>query len=203
MTRINIGIAGYMGSGKSTCVSYLSQWGGVVVDADSVAKEMMNSDAKIRNTLVEHFGPEILSDEAINYTALGSIVFSSLANLKQLNAIVHPPLLNRLQKMITNIKAPLGICDAALIPYWKKEEWFDVLLWIHASREIRFERLLQKGGISSGDLKSRIVLQETLFDKPTGGLWVSVSNEGTREEFKKEIAKNSSLDFTSFSLSKD
>ncbi len=203
MTRINIGIAGYMGSGKSTCVSYLSQCGGVVVDADAIAKEMMNSDAEIKSKLVEHFGTGILSDGTINYTVLGSIAFSSLENLTRLNAIVHPPLLKRLHSIITSKEAPLGICDAALIPYWRIEEWFDVLLWIHASREIRFERLLQKGEVSSEDLKNRIVLQETLFSKPTAGLWVSVSNEGTREEFEKEIAGNSSLDCTSFSFSKD
>lgn len=203
MARINIGIAGYMGSGKSTCVTYLSQGEGVVVDADAIAKEMMNSDAEIKSKLVEHFGIGILSDETINYTVLGNIAFSSLENLTRLNAIVHPQLLKRLQSIITNIKAPLVICDAALIPYWRIEEWFDVLLWIHASREIRFERLLQKGGISSEDLKSRIVFQEALFSTPTAARWISISNEGTREEFEKEIAGNSFFDCTPFSFSKD
>jgi dephospho-CoA kinase len=91
MAPHRIGVAGYMGSGKSTCAAYLSRESGSVIDADSLAKDMMNSSPAIKKRLSESFGNGVVVESRIQFDFLGGVVFSSLQNLKELNSIVHPP----------------------------------------------------------------------------------------------------------------
>jgi dephospho-CoA kinase len=81
----------------------------------------------------------------------------------------------------------LCILDAALIPYWKIEGWFDNVYWIEASEEIRFKRIAEGSSITSEELRKRIDLQRELFAEPAGGGWITIPNEGTTSEFKKII----------------
>lgn len=190
MAPIKIGVAGYMGSGKSTCAGYLSQRGGTVIDADSFAKDVMNSSPTIKKNLSESFGNGVVSEGGILFNVLGKAVFNSLQNLKKLNSIVHPPLLKRLHSKITEYDNKLCILDAALIPYWNIEEWFDTLYWIQASEVTRLKRLTGKTTITPDELKKRLTLQEELFNEPSGGKWITISNEGTISEFKEIIDNN-------------
>ncbi len=198
MAGINIGIAGYMGSGKSTCAGFFSQYDATVINADTVAKEMMDSETAIRKRLRKLFGDTIFNNNTIDYTTLGVFAFESLDTLRQLNAIVHPPLLERLQSICTDSNDALCVCDAALISYWGIEDWFDTLLWVHASRDIRLKRLQRKGTLSTDELVKRIDLQETLFKEPEKGPWIRLLNESTPENFVGEIKTKSTLNFSSY-----
>ena len=191
MAPIKIGIAGYTGSGKSTCAKYLSRKGGTVIDTDSFAKDMMNSNTKIKKRLVKNFGNNVLCGNRILFDVLGKTVFSSLQNLRTLNSIVHPPLLKQLQSKITEYDNTLCIVDAALISYCKIEQWFDILFWIETSKEMQFRRLAGKTTVAPEELKKRINLQRELFTQPKEGKWIAISNEGTLSEFKESIEKNS------------
>lgn len=187
MAPVKIGVAGYMGSGKSTCAGFLSGRGGTVIDADSFAKNMMNSSAAIKKSLSENFGKEVVSGDRIEFSVLGEIVFRSLENLVRLNSIVHPPLLEQLHREITECDRKLCILDAALIPYWHIEEWFDRVYWIQASEDIRLKRLIDKTSLSPEKLKKRLRLQKDLFNEPSGSMWITISNEGTAREIKEII----------------
>ena len=193
MTPIKIGVAGYMGCGKSTSAKYLSRDSGTIIDADSFAKDMMNSNTKIKKKLAKSFGSNVLCENRILFDVLGEIVFSSLQNLRTLNTIVHPPLLKRLHSKITEYDNKLYIVDAALISYWKIEEWFDILFWIETSEEMQLRRLAGKTAVTSEELKKRIKLQRELFVKPKEGKWIAISNEGTLSEFKESIEKKNPM----------
>ncbi len=200
MQPINLGIAGFMGSGKSVCARYLSRTGGTLIEADVVAKEVMNSSTEIRDQLQECFGSTVISNDGIHYAALGSIAFRSSENLSRLNAIVHPPLLDRLQEIYAETEGPVRILDAALIPLWHIEDWFDELLWIHAPKEIRVQRVLDKSSLQEAEVKNRMKLQEELFKEPQGNGWVSIVNDGTISEFETAIAENISDNLSSYIL---
>ncbi len=197
MSRINLGIAGYMGSGKSVCAGYLSRFGGSLIEADAVAKEVMNTDTEIKDRLIAHFGGDIVRDDAIQYTVLGTVAFQSMANLLQLNAIVHPPLLLSLQKVLAETQGQLCIIDAALIPLWHIEDWFDGLLWIDAPAGLRAKRVLKKGVLGEAELQNRMTLQEGLFSEPKGKNWITVKNSGTKSEFETAITETMSDNFSS------
>ena len=75
MALTRIGVAGYMGSGKSTCAKYLSRGGGAVIDADSFAKDMMSSSPTIKKSLSESFGNGVVLEGRILFDVLGGVVF--------------------------------------------------------------------------------------------------------------------------------
>ncbi len=179
-----------MGCGKSTCAKMLARTGCMIIDADQIAKNLMNGDADIREGLVRNFGKAVVAEGAVVFGALGEAVFGSFKNLVTLNGIVHPKLLDLLYKEVSECSAPACILDAALIAHWAIEPWFDVLYWIQASEDIRLGRLIQKGALPAQTLKKRMRLQQKLFAEPQNGKWTVLLNEGTLEEFKEEIEQN-------------
>jgi dephospho-CoA kinase len=176
-----IGIAGYMGSGKSTISEILARLGAVVIDADSAAKELMNADAGIRGQLAAEFGSSIVDGEKLLFHALGNMAFHSLENMTKLNRIVHPALLRELDRRIRQIRNTMLVLDAALISLWKIEGWFDVVCWVDADFDVRFERLALKQNIPAEEIRRRMRLQEQIVKRPCGGRWREVKNNDSKK----------------------
>lgn len=186
-----IGIAGYMGSGKSTCAGLMAgrKAGAAmrVIDADHEAKLMMNGDDSIRERLETAFGGSVVDGNSVRFGQLGKAAFASVEAVRQLNSIVHPPLVKRLRNLVYARTAPC-ILDAALIPMWGIEAWFDRCLWVTASPECRMERTRSRTGLSPEQIRLRMSVQEALFCAPTGPLWIIVENEGSLDELRNRIA---------------
>jgi dephospho-CoA kinase len=190
MNRIKIAIAGYMGSGKTTCSKFLDRLGCVVIDADREAKQLMNQSDEIKDSLTQVFGTDVVVQGEIHYSLLGSIVFNTIGAIEKLNHIVHPPLVKYLQDRIFNIPGKIVALDAALIPLWKIESWFDYRLWIDADFEVRLHRLYNlrsKGGIEMHEYARRMKIQEELFQKPLKDLWDYIPNENSEHAFFEHI----------------
>lgn len=185
MSIKRVGIAGYMGAGKSSCVQFLDTDHTVIINADDEAKLLMQNDKKILDALIEHFGDTIRSENGIDSKSLGKIVFNSFSELLYLNSVVHPPLIKYLKKLLFEKKYESTIeriiLDAAIIPVWNIDSWFDLHIWVDTPREIRFCRLIEKykGNISGEDLRNRMDFQEKLFSPPDEKVWSYVGNAGT------------------------
>lgn len=179
-----IGIAGYMGSGKSACAMRCAEATGMrIINADAEAKLFMKNDSRIRNELVRVFGPSIDKSGSLDFAALGAAAFASPADMQKLNGIVHPRLLRRLRECVFSQPGP-SILDAALIPLWRIEDWFDCCLWVHAPPELRRSRVASKTGMPEAHLRQRMLVQEALMAEPSGPQWVTIANDGTFEELK-------------------
>ena len=116
MALRRVGIAGYMGSGKSTAAGMLAQRGAVIIDADREAKRLMAEESGLRRKILDTFGNSIAEGGGISFRALGTIVFSAKEELLQLNTLVHPPLIERLKGLLEKNGQANCILDAALIP---------------------------------------------------------------------------------------
>ncbi len=192
MTQIKIAIAGYMGSGKTTCSKLLAGLGGVVIDADKEAKLIMNQSDDIKNSLTRTFGPDIVVHGEIHYSLLGNVVFTSIGAIEKLNQIVHPLLLKHINDRILSCSDQIVVLDAALVPLWRIESWFDYRLWIDADFEVRLHRLYNlrsKGSIEIHEYTRRMKLQEELFQKPSKELWEYIPNEDSDHAFSEHIMK--------------
>ncbi|NLP03523.1 MAG: dephospho-CoA kinase [Fibrobacter sp.] len=182
-----IALAGYMGSGKSTVAGILAEAGAYIVDADREAKLLMQSDPEIKMKLNEIFGEQVFKNGSIAFDRLGSIVFGSIEELKKLNAVVHPPLLERLCFLMRHRREPV-VLDAALIPLWHIEDWFDQRVWVSASFDVRLKRLLAKaGGLTEEAIRERMLLQEKLFQSPPEGIWRYIRNESSIKALRSEV----------------
>ena len=104
MKPIIIALAGYMGSGKTTCARFFADAGAMLINADLEAKALMESEPKILQELKAEFGDSILENDKISYSRLGSIVFGSVEPLLKLNSITHPPLLKKLKSSFREIQ---------------------------------------------------------------------------------------------------
>jgi dephospho-CoA kinase len=183
------GIAGYMGSGKTTAASYFSDRGAVVINADHVAKEIMNSNAGIKKQLVSAFGKEIILNGQINFAFLGKVAFGCMEKILALNSIVHPQVLSELKKRICQDHGDnMLMLDAALISFWKIESWFDRLYWIKSSFDNRFKRLTLKHNLPENELCARMKLQEKLVKEPCTKQWETIFNNSTLKQFEMSLS---------------
>lgn len=187
--KFYIGIAGYMGSGKTICSKIISEkYGFKLIDADLEAKKFMNEDKNIISKLVDAFGNEIIDKNKLCFKKLGQIVFNNLQSLRLLNSIVHPPLIEILKTKIFDKNNSKVILDASLIPLWQIEDWFNLRLWIKADVETRIKRILAKGSeLVESEIRKRVIAQMELFKEPPEKMWTYLTNEGSLEEFENKI----------------
>ncbi len=94
-------------------------------------------------------------------------------------------LLRELSRTVQQARESGCILDAALIPHWGIESWFDVLCWVESPFEQRLARLKARSSLAEEEIRKRMCMQQELFSEPSGNAWVRIPNEGTPEELER------------------
>ena len=145
MTRI--GLTGGIGSGKSTVAALLAAHGAVVVDADEIARDVVEPGTPGLVAVVAEFGPDVLSESGtLDRARLAQIVFNDPAALQRLNEIVHPLVGAESQRLISD--APAGavlVYDVPLLVENGLQSGFDSVVVVEAPENVRLERLTARG----------------------------------------------------------
>lgn len=114
--KLIIGVTGGIGSGKSLVCQYIHEFGGKIFFADKIARDLYLTSFKLRKELVKQFGEKILDQrKRISLVKFREIVFSSDANQKRVNRIVHPFVIKEILKKSKSSKSNLLFVEAALI----------------------------------------------------------------------------------------
>jgi|GEM_PF-219052 len=179
MTRV-IGIAGKMGSGKSTVSRWLAQQGFAVIDADAEAHRLYKEDSDLREKLSETFGDSILTPTGVDRARLAAIVFQDEKQLRKLEDIVHPVLQLHLQQLMKSHSSPWVFLEAALLPRWPDftaslDEVWDVV----ASETVRLYRVVHRG-LEESAARDRMASQLNLANIQHSHR-VVIPNEGSAE----------------------
>ena len=164
----------------------LSSPGTRIIDADIEAKRLMTADREMQRRLTEAFGKAIATNNGIDFPLLGKCAFSSAKSLQTLNNIVHPKLVKQLHDLVFSTDAPC-ILDAALIPLWGIDDWFDSCLWIFADPIIREKRILKKATLTSDQVKQRMKTQESIVSAPHGPSWSFLSNDQDADSLRLRL----------------
>jgi dephospho-CoA kinase len=191
MARAIIGIAGYMGAGKSTVGRLLAarRPGAFLIDADHEAKALMAADRTIAGQLAAAFGGSIIKAGTLDFGTLGRTVFSSREKIEKLNAIVHPPLVERLCRILSVSSGRDMVLDAALLPLWRIETRFDACLWVEAPFDARLSRLkAARRDLDEASLRGRMRLQEETLPAPASPPWVRIDNAGSIDRLTGTLA---------------
>jgi dephospho-CoA kinase len=157
-----IGITGGIGSGKTSVAKLFEQAGYTVLNADNLAKEIMKQNINIHTKLRSTFGEEsIVQNGDINFSFISSLVFAegNTHLLKELNEIVHPPLLERLfnDAMKAAEQGAEMICiDMALLFEAGLEFGFDYIVGIIADQKVRITRVQERSHLSEQDILIRM-----------------------------------------------
>lgn len=189
-----LGITGGIGCGKSAVLNVLKdEYGFHILEADKVAHELMQPGQKIYENVVLEFGQEILQEDGgINRQKLGAIVFEKEEQLKKLNRLTHPAVIEELKNRIVNIRKEKGdtnfAIEAALLIESGCYTICDYVWYIYANDEVRKQRLKEYRGYSAEKIESVIKNQlsnETFWNNAD----CVIDNSGTLENTKEQIQK--------------
>lgn len=157
---IKVGVTGGIGSGKSVVCKIFRILGIPVFDADSEAKRLMASDAGLIAAIRLEFGGEAYhADGTVNRGYLASQVFNDGQRLEKLNALVHPIAIRAGEEWAQRQDTPYSIKEAALLFESGSFKLNDYTILVTAPEAIRIERVVQRDGVSAGQVRARMQRQ--------------------------------------------
>jgi dephospho-CoA kinase len=161
---LRIGLTGGIGAGKSTVSATFSECGGVIVDGDVIAREVVEPGTDGLKALVEAFGDDILlPDGALNRPALAAKAFVDDEKRAKLNSIVHPLVGQRRQEIIESVQVDsenesVVVEDIPLLVETGMAPMFPLVVVVTADPQTRVERLIKRG-MDETDARARIAAQ--------------------------------------------
>lgn len=183
---LRIGLTGGIGAGKSTVAATFSDCGGVIVDGDVLAREVVEPGTEGLAALVDAFGTEILQpDGALDRPALAALAFSDETRRATLNGIVHPLVAARRAELIAAAAAaadhPVVVEDIPLLVESGMAPLFPLVIVVHTAVETRVARLIEHRGMTDADARARIAAQATDAQRrAVADVWLD--NAGTAAE---------------------
>ncbi len=185
---LRIGLTGGIGAGKSTVAERLRELGATVIDADRLAREVVEPGTPGLAAVTEEFGPGVLRpDGRLDRPALGRIVFADPGRLAALNAIVHPLIGARTQALVE--AAPAGavlVHDVPLLVENHLAAGYQLVVVVHAPETERIRRLVEDRGMSEDDARARVAAQAGDEQRrAVADVWID--NSGTREETIRQV----------------
>jgi dephospho-CoA kinase len=181
-----IGLTGGIASGKSTIARRLSEHGAVVVDADRIAREVVEPGTPALAQIAETFGPDVIAaDGSLNRPALGAIVFADEDARLKLNAITHPAVLatstERFRAAAEADPDAVVVYDVPLLVESANEYPFDLVVVAHASAATRIRRLMELRGTDEEEARRRVGSQATDAER-LAVADVVIDTDGTLEQ---------------------
>ncbi len=185
-----IGLTGGIASGKSTVSNIFKSYGIPVVDADVIARQVVEKGMPAYNEIVASFGKEILDENGdIHRKKLGSIVFHDDEKRMLLNSIVHPAVRQEMRRQADQFLAEgyeTVVLDIPLLFESKLTHMVDVTLLIYVDEEVQYERLMARDQMTFEEAKARITSQIPLKEKRQLADAV-IENNGTLEQLKEKV----------------
>lgn len=155
-----IGITGNIATGKSVIRRMLENAGAFTMDADFLAHRMLYPGGPACQSVIDVFGPQILTDDhIISNKKLGEIVFNDPQRLKQLESLIHPPVINTILARIKAAKRPLVAVEAIKLLEAGLGTHCDSIWASHASFDHQVARLMETRGLTEDEAKTRIKAQ--------------------------------------------
>ncbi len=159
-----IGLTGLTGAGKSTVAQKLMAYGCYHIDADKVAREVINNNENVKNKLKERFGDDVINaDGTTNRPLLASRAFANEKSTNALNEITHPAVTEEIQSIIKDMEE-VGyrgvIIDAIALFESGEDALCDFTVAVVAPKEIRLERIMKRDNITEEKALERINAQK-------------------------------------------
>lgn len=176
---IFVGLTGGIASGKSTVAARFAEHGAYIIDADQVARQVVEPGTPALAEIVERFGLEVINqqDGSLNRPALGRIVFSDPEKLAVLNGIVHPRVKKQTVELIR--QAPddaVVVYDVPLLVEAALDHDFDAIITVSAPEDVRRQRLVEHRGMTPEDAAARVAAQASESDRLARATHVVDSN---------------------------
>ena len=187
---MRVGLTGGVASGKSTVAAILAGLGAVVVDADLLAREVVEPGTPGLAAVAEAFGPGVLADDgSLDRPALGAVVFADPDARRRLEAILHPLIRSRAAEL--EAAAPEGtvvVHDIPLLAETGQADRFEAVLVVDVPVETQVERMVADRGMTREDALARVAAQAAREERLAVATYV-VENTGTREDLRDRVTE--------------
>ncbi|MBS6535821.1 dephospho-CoA kinase [Peptoniphilus harei] len=187
-----IGLTGSISTGKTQVSNYLRDRGEKVIDADLIAREVVDLEP-VKKKIKEAFGNGIYKDDELDRKALGEIVFRDKEKRQVLNEIEHPEIYRIILEEVKNSKGRVFVDIPLLFESQHLNEKygldFDEVWLVYVNRETQVKRLIKRDRISRGYALEKINSQMSVEDKKIMAD-VIIDNSGSLEETFKQVEEN-------------
>lgn len=185
---MRVGLTGGVASGKSTVSAMLAELGAVVIDADLLAREVVEPGTDGLAEIVEAFGPGVLTEDGhLDRPAVGARVFADEEARRTLEAIIHPRVRARGREL--EAEAPPGaivVHDIPLLAETGQPGSFDAVVVVDVPTGLQVERMVRDRGMTVVDAEARIAAQATREQRRAIATHV-IDNTGTLEDLRLRV----------------
>jgi dephospho-CoA kinase len=187
-----IGLTGSIASGKSTISAMLKEKGYPIIDADLVARLVVEPGTSNLREIERTFGNAVMNEDGtLNRDALGKLIFDDPAKRKQLNDLMHPAIrsemLRQRDELFESGQKTL-IMDIPLLFESRLQHFVDKILVVSVTEEMQLQRLMSRNSLSKEEATSRIQSQLPISEKEKGADAV-IYNNGTIEQSKEQLER--------------
>jgi dephospho-CoA kinase len=183
-----IGLTGGIASGKSVVSRILRERGLPVIDADSIAHEILETDEGIKQKVVTTFGTEVLTAAGVvDRERLGSIIFQDAQRRRELERILHPVIGAILWQRALEAD-DVVVLEIPLLIERRDHERVDLVVVVYATREHQIQRLIERDGLTREEAIRRIETQLPLDEKVAYAHYV-INNNGSLKETEEQVAR--------------
>ena len=187
-----VGLTGGIATGKSLVSQILKELGAYIIDADKIARQVVEPEKPAWLEIVKFFGRDIINkDKIINRKRLGEIIFNDPVKRRKLEEIVHPRVIEEENRLVEEYrrKNPDGIViiDAALLIEAGSHKRVDKLIVVYADKETQVKRLMERDGLRQTDAEKRIASQLPLDKKVKMADFVIDNSKGIEETQRQTI----------------
>lgn len=188
-----IGITGGIGAGKTTVCDEMKRCGAEIIDADKIARQIVQKDMPALKEIENEFGKDVLTPGGeLNRKKLADIVFSDEKKLKGLNSITHKYILNEMKRRVKNTISEVVVLDVPLLFQCDFPIKCDLTIAVIADKETRLQRIMERDGTERADAEARMSKQ--LTDKEYSDFAdICFENDGDIEKIR-EFARKIILD---------
>ena len=187
-----IGLTGGIGTGKSTVARMLVARGAALVDADLLAREVVEAGTPALAEIAAEFGPAVLhADGSLDREAMGALVFADEERRLRLNAITHPRVAELMQQRVAAAlasDAPLVVVDVPLLFEGGRQGMFEGVMLVWTPAAVQLARLVERDGWPFDEARQRVAAQMPIDDKRALATWV-IDNSGSPAQTEAQVAR--------------
>jgi dephospho-CoA kinase len=185
---VKVGLTGGVGSGKSTVSALLAEHGAVIIDADRIAREVVEPGTVGYDAVVARFGPSVVAaDGSLDRPALAAIVFADDDARRDLNAIVHPLVGERSAQVLASVPDDaIVVFDVPLLVESGLAAGYDDVVVVEADEPIRLARLAERG-LAEADARARMAAQASDEQRRAVATEL-IDNNGSREALADQVS---------------
>ncbi len=181
-----VGLTGGIGSGKSLAAQFFSQLGALVIDADQLARSVIERGSEGFDEVLLRFGDTVLKNGDIDRVALGQIIFENPQAKKDLEEIIHPRIRAEFEEAVASLNpGQIMVYEIPLLVETNAADRFDFVITVESDAELRKQRLRARGMFHT-DIEKRMASQATEEQRRAIADCV-LTNDGSEDELLRQV----------------